>query len=869
MTVGTRPGVRELLLARRGVVFLSSHAEPSSEVASLARGVELELAALAHAPSARLSARLAQCTQDELVAFRAWALDALLTYSGGKRKHVPLFRRFPRDVPADTGELWWSKVLVHFVQAEGQACLFCGRVGTTHVLDPCRHVVCDRCFDGTSYSACPSCERHVDRSSPFFQPGPERGKPVERVTFRRLELGDDVEQEARALFTSLCARKQALSPSDREALVAILEEHKTAVLAWLPDAIPVRENVAIVFGTLFAACCPDEVLPHAKRFMTTATDVLRFIAVLSGTDGSLQRQTIHKLVRQGEEPSEFWRQLARLFRARTPMARMRDVYVPLEVHRFKVAKLSRPLRRSLLAVLEALTFERLVEDMLRHREYWVWVGEFLHPHEHAKRCPNVARAFQIVRKRAPDGAVAPAFESWNARVERAVRDGDSDGLLAVLGERPGEFARRFDLALRLAQDEPGRARVVSAFANKVRVLATPVLLTLRNHLPARERRAGVRVYWPKGTVTTGYRAPDRRPALSRTTIDAALRTIDGELLRRFGTLQGFDSCVLDEALSTVMVPFNERTASRSAVSLPRGSTIAVPPGKVARLFLHWCEPQNQRESETDIDLSVGFYDASWRHVGVCSYYELQLAAKDGALIAQSSGDLRDAPWPDGASEFIDVHRDAARAAGARYAVMVVTAYAGLPFSMLERGFAGLMLRDDVEGEHFDPRTVALRFALAGDHGVYTPLVLDLEQDELHWLDIYTQGQLQMNNVANANMAISKVCPALIAYFGSGVRSSMLDLGLLHAAARCRRVLLRGDGAVREFVRRSDEDAASFHGRLVGRAADEPRSRLPQGDGPPLFALLLHGDLELPAGSSVYALFRERVTPTLAASDLLS
>jgi hypothetical protein len=33
-------------------------------------------------------------------------------------------------------------------------------------------------------------------------------------------------------------------------------------------------------------------------------------------------------------------------------------------------------------------------------------------------------------------------------------------------------------------------------------------------------------------------------------------------------------------------------------------------------------------------------------------------------------------------------------------------YAGMPFSGLERAFAGLMLRDDPEGRHFDPRTVA-------------------------------------------------------------------------------------------------------------------------------------------------------------------
>lgn len=71
-----------------------------------------------------------------------------------------------------------------------------------------------------------------------------------------------------------------------------------------------------------------------------------------------------------------------------------------------------------------------------------------------------------------------------------------------------------------------------------------------------------------------------------------------------------------------------------------------------------------------------------------------------------------------------------------------------------------------------------------------------------------------------------------------------------------------------FVRRPDEEAAAFLGRLVRREADEPRARPPRADGQPALALLYRGDAALPPGSAVYALFREQVTPTLAASDLL-
>jgi hypothetical protein len=799
--------------------------------------------------------------------FRAWALSTLVAQVGGDRKHEPLFRRFPDGVPSDTLELWWKKVLVHFLQAEGQPCLFCRRNSTTHVLNPCLHVVCDQCFDGSNYSACPVCEHHVDQASPFFRQALEGGVPSESVVFRLVDLGENVVDEAKAFFVSLCERKQALSPIDRDALVSILDEYKVQVLSWLPQTIPVRENVAIVFGTLFKACDPSDVLPHARRFMTTATDVLRFIAVLSGTDGSLLRETVFKTVEQLDARGRFWGRIAELLGAKLPGPRRKTGTIPLRVSRFKTAKLSRPLRRALLGVLEGLDPDRLVEDMLRHQSYWVWVGEFLHPHEYAARFPNVARAFQIVRKTAPDGTPAPPFQGWYSRFEHAIRQQDTDAMVSVLAERPGEFARRLDHALRVSSNDAARSRVIAAFTSKMPLLATPVLATLSSHLPARVEKAGIRVYWPKGRVAKGVSSNDERPALPRQTIEALVPAIDAELLRRFSAKPAFADCLIDEGLRTIIVPFNERTASRSAVSLPRGSRVQVPTGKLVRLFLHWCQPDEDGRT-TDLDLSIGFYDESWRYVGVCSYYELQARGKNGALIAQSAGDLRDAPWPDGATEFVDLHRDQALAAGVRYAVMVVNSYVGMPFSLLERGFAGLMLRDDPTGKHFDPRTVELKFALDGENGVFLPLVLDLRENVLHWLDVHAEGQFELNNVENSNAAITKICPELMTYFASGVRTSMFHLGLLHAAARCKCVFVRGK-TVSQFVRRPDENVEAFHLRLVRGDADEPRSQPPRVDGSPVIAMLYRGDVDLPDGSSANALFRERVTPSLAASDLLS
>ncbi len=140
-----------------------------------------------------------------------------------------------------------------------------------------------------------------------------------------------------------------------------------------------------------------------------------------------------------------------------------------------------------------------------------------------------------------------------------------------------------------------------------------------------------------------------------------------------------------------------------------------------------------------------------------------------STIARSSGDLQDAPHPDGATEFVDLHVERARRAGIRYAVMMVSSWSGLPFSKLERAFAGIMERSDEFGQHFDPRTVKMKFGLQGDSGNYTPMVVDLESGEMHWVDFYQTGKSAFNSTWTSSEETSIKIPDFMAYFATGAR----------------------------------------------------------------------------------------------------
>ncbi|MBK7536754.1 MAG: hypothetical protein IPI49_15585 [Myxococcales bacterium] len=123
-------------------------------------------------------------------------------------------------------------------------------------------------------------------------------------------------------------------------------------------------------------------------------------------------------------------------------------------------------------------------------------------------------------------------------------------------------------------------------------------------------RAGVLA---QGGVTT---CPARRrpaAALAAELVTEATARFDVELLRRFADKPAFDAAVLDEALGEIVVPFGERTASKSSVQLPRGSTVKLSTQQQLRLFIHWCEPGGGESARTSICRSA----SSIRH-GICA-----------------------------------------------------------------------------------------------------------------------------------------------------------------------------------------------------------------------------------------------------------
>ncbi|WP_329107797.1 hypothetical protein OG792_05090 [Micromonospora sp. NBC_01699] len=808
--------------------------------------LEADVLALGYLIGPRLRAHLAEQETERLAAIGLGLIGALESIVGANKPHVPLFRNFPRSVPDDTYALWVRRVFTLLLQDPYQPCVLCGQVETVSAVAPCAHLVCTGCWDMGDYAGCPICHQRIDPAGPFLHPtraaGPTGQLPLPRRV-AALELVDDLNRSVYRTVEVMLARRTPLTPQDKGDLGALLDRVGPGDLGWLPDEIPIRETRALVLARLVADPALADRLPDLfTTHIGTATDALRLLYVLHGGDAGLV----------------------------TAPTRRRS--------------LPRRLRRLLLARLAALPLAALVEDLHRHGPAWQRMAENLHPFERADHHPNAAAAFAVLRGTPVDLAtgfgrllagVAAAHPTilehdrgrlrtsgWAARVEQALEAWDIGTALDLLARRPGVLARRLvELASRT--DEP--EALVATAGTALRTVSPGVLLAALGAVRAATWPAGTRLFFPRGGSARLWAQPDHRPRLDAN-LGAALDAIlSGELLDRAAGLPPVEVALLDAGLADLVAPFTERTASAALVRLPRGSSQPLPDGRVVRLFLHWTEPAGTR---VDLDLSVAMYNGDGGFVGWCDYTRLRY----GDRLALHSGDLTSAPAPLGASEFVDLNVAALRRQGIRYLTMVVFSYNDVPFDAMTDAFAGFMGDPGQGGSPFQSKAVEQRFDLTGSVKVATPLLVDLEEHRLRWVDAAMGGTGGEHSVARYSSTLGRLTVAADRHFAAGRRVSLWEVACWHAAARAATVLVRHrDGTVVGYRRDDGEPVPTYAARLA--ALGPPDRDVTGDDVPPAnFAALVRGDVPLADGAGAYALYRSGLdagtVDLLDAADLI-
>ncbi|CDO93570.1 unnamed protein product [Kluyveromyces dobzhanskii CBS 2104] len=576
------------------------------------------------------------------------------------------------------------------------------------------------------------------------------------------------------LFHNLASSGTSTSSSDKEFVKSVIltgDDWK----AGLPQVIPNKENLAYIISCAAAkqGAIDAELGGMFITYMKTTTDILRVAAAFSESDVSLANHT-----------------------------------------RFK---LSNSQRRFLLSALDKLNTQTALEDMLRFLGLWLVLAKYLHVNAYSKRFPKATQLVQSIRGN------RKIIQTFNRTIESSIKEIDLHNdtslteakltsVIDTLKERPGDFARRLDHVLR-SVPKLEQERIVSAFLGVAPSVATPLLLNLSTHFQNRHEKSPIRVYLPKGSAVNAIiEDKDNRTVLPPDLCFHLHKALDDVLISRFSHLDDLGSIYVDPILQDYMVPVSLGNASESLHTFGRGSKIRFDKSaKVIRLFLYWenvKNPEKGKDKRVDVDLSCLQLSEDFVNKGQIAYYNLQNAA------ITHSGDFTDAP--NGAAEFIDIKLDDCRDhyPEARYIAMTVNSFSGQSFSSF-LAKAGFMIRDGVSGKAFEPRTVGQKFDVQSSTKFNIPMILDLHDRTIIWLDLGI-SQKQTNSV-NLNEKASDV-GSLVKYAVNIERekASLLKLIELHGKARAQTMTLHFDPEVKydnvfneEFASKVDEIAGKF------------------------------------------------------------
>lgn len=939
-------------LARYGLFFdlpgrrVQEHQTLSEFAERILQAVELMLVEKYNVClSKALRDHLSSYGTDEIMKFWTWFEQVWKDAGkavGDHENMTPLMGDFPNHIPDDMDVLWIKRFLTLF-QPMQDDCLICGKKDTVVELEPCHHRVCMHCFK--NYTGCPICGKPIDMHSAFLK-NLQTIQELDRSAWPNaiyLDLGQDIDAFAREKFNKMCLVSQALSPQDMETLDVILQGYGDRLQSWLPQTFESRQMQAVVLNKLMQALPENVCLNVLKRYLKNATDVLRLIAVMSGENGTLMPHTVHRTAHYKKEASildklsfaQYLSSSVKKFIEEHPA--VETVHYVQKSYQIKVTKMSRRQRRMFLELLESFDQNRLCEDFLRHRALWVRVGEFLHPGDYEKRFPKVIKAFDVIRKgmfkyseeeykKYPFLSRPQKCRTWRSRLESAISSKNTEELLNLMKQRPGEFARHIDRILRgfgqdsdfsefasnriqslkndisakngkdllsrfvqltrgvvtafteAANDLNSKIQYTNLFNECIPKLSTPMLVQLWGHFGSRKNKLKKRIFYPAGCSRKIYWSDDRRPVISSIYTKPIRNEILAELLKRFEKKPHFEQTIVDDGLKTLTFPFNERSSGSEAIHVSAGSVLAMPQdNNQLRLFLHWC--QKPKSTCVDLDLSVAFLDEDWKLRNYCTYYQLQCASSidKSKYFAMHSGDFRAAPPPRGATEYVDLDRDLALADGIRYAVMLVQVYAGIDFASLERAYAGVMYRNDTKKKAvFDPQTVRFKYALTGEAKSYIPIVFDLKTGSIHDIQCYTTSGQGNSNLHNNRKTVRDIARYSIEYFSDNPRTMRYDIALMHAASRSDCVWIRQkDNTFLQMVRNENESNVSFYHRL-SKSSDfslvvsgaHVCFELPEIETPSL-AFLMDGNISLKDESEYYIIFGGMLTEKNSWIDLMS
>lgn len=531
--------------------------------------------------------------------------------------------------------------------------------------------------------------------------------------------------------------KVSYSQQDKEDVETIIKTYiNTNVLDYImPNEIPIKENLVFIINTIINLSDNAEnlILDKYSKYFKTYTDVLRLAVAMSDQDISLS-----------------------------------------SCIRFK--KFKRWERRMLLGLFDSLKNNNH-DDLVRHRELFLRLGEHIHPGDYSKKYKHAYKNFDDLR----NNYKTLKKRTFNSMKEQAFKDKDLNTILSLLVKRPGEFARSLNRVLLLAQELGYDSDVVMKQFKESAYNKVPIstLMTVLNYLENRSSNNELRVFYPKGQVGKAFSINNNLTAMNTEYLLNASETLYDLIVDMLRNKDELGKVYIDDKLNNYVAPFKLRDLNKASKQIERGSRFDIEDNNI-RFYLHWVNRINDwgRESRTDLDLSLCVLNDELTTIDTLYYGNLTV---QGCI---HSGDVINAPADEGGgTEYVDIHIDKLHK-DTRYIAVLVHSYTMANFYELPEAFVGYMsIPDNMQIKDYDASLSKLKLDLTSKSKATMPCILDIKNMKIIWTDLNIDNndeeKIMYNNAVYTKSAMKSAMYNVIHTF----KTTLYDLILINASTR--------------------------------------------------------------------------------------
>ena len=583
----------------------------------------------------------------------------------------------------------------------------------------CGHYIPYGTFPLDRYNGCPFCGTPFELGEIEYQ---GQGSKLKILDLWR-------EAEANTFFQNLLSSKTALDATQADSLKLLLPYFSVAA----ETRIGMKETLVLVVDSYIAQGKEAE----AGACFSSPTDILRYLWYKrTGFLQIVEPKTIMK-----KDTKNNYHIVRSLDLSMTVKERAQKE-LKLKYSRQECARVARWLNAL------PLSAEKACEIMHPKREMWVRFIRALRLAEYSKK-----KGFEKLATLL-DVFYNERYSVWQAELNAAYLNMDSEKAFTLLKQRPGVFARSlFACMLWLGADD-----TLSAFKEIIDQVPTRLLFTLNTYADlyfSKEGKRsvqtimGTRVEIPKHPLVVESYNEEQLAEMKAKIEDLCLWTIQ----HQFAKEENKNHFIyIDPQLYHIPLPIGDRSHNVHDFNATLMGTRFPLEGNEIRLFMQWGKDLPAQHLDMDLSCRIIYQDRS----DICYFGRLT------TLGCQHSGDIRSIPDKIGTAEYINIDVNTLRQHKAKYVTFVCNAYScGALSPNLVVGWMDSKYKMKVSertGVAYDPSAVIhqVRITQPLQKGLLFG-VLDVEAKEIIWMELPFQGQVaEALSISGVNALLEKL-----------------------------------------------------------------------------------------------------------------